>query len=75
MSANIMEGDMTEEYIRLQEISSRRIRETSLDIHRGLFDQIDWRERIFPEGRLNMNCRDYPSESFCFLKKDIHLAG
>jgi predicted AAA+ superfamily ATPase len=37
---------MTEEYIRLQEISNRRIRETSLEIHRALFDIIDWRDRL-----------------------------
>ncbi len=37
---------MTEDYIRLQEISNRRIRETSTEIHRALYDSIDWRDRL-----------------------------
>lgn len=37
---------MTEEFMRLREISDRRIRETSLEIHRALYGSIDWRDRL-----------------------------
>ncbi|MBQ7679160.1 MAG: AAA family ATPase, partial [Butyrivibrio sp.] len=37
---------MTEEFMRLQEISHRRIREISLEIHRALHGSIDWRDRL-----------------------------
>ena len=34
------------EFEKIQEISRRRIRETSLDIRRYLIDRIDWRDRL-----------------------------